>query len=59
MYYSFVTLTSLGYGAILPRTDAARSLAIVEATLGVMYLGVLVARLIGNGQRTPETPAPT
>ncbi len=46
-YFSFVTLTTLGYGDITPATDAARSFAIVEALAGQIYLVVLVARLVG------------
>ena len=47
MYYSFVTLTTLGYGDIYPIGDAARILAMLEATLGQLYLVILVARLVG------------
>lgn len=47
MYYSFVTITTLGYGDVLPLTPAARSLAYMEAVLGQVYLTVLVARLVG------------
>ena len=44
VYYSFTTLTTLGYGDVLPMTDAARSAAVLEAVLGHFYLAVLVAR---------------
>lgn len=47
MYYSFVTLTTLGYGDIYPVSDAARVLGMLEATLGQLYLVILVARLVG------------
>ncbi|MEM6784713.1 MAG: ion channel [Bacteroidota bacterium] len=47
MYYSFVTLTTLGYGDITPATPAMRSLAILQAITGVFYTTVLVARLVG------------
>jgi len=46
-YYSFVTLTTLGYGDITPLSDQARSYAILEAIIGQIYLTVLVARLVG------------
>jgi len=46
-YFSFTTLTTLGYGDITPLTEQARGLAIVEAILGQIYLTVLVARLVG------------
>ncbi|MEL7451536.1 MAG: ion channel [Pseudomonadota bacterium] len=47
VYFSMVTLTTLGYGDITPASGAARGLAIVEATIGQVYLTVLVARLVG------------
>ena len=46
-YYSFVTLTTLGYGDITPVTTPARSLSILESATGQLYLAVLVARLVG------------
>ncbi len=47
IYYSFVTLTTLGYGDVLPLTPSTRSLAMIEAVVGQIYLTVLVARLVG------------
>lgn len=47
MYYSFVTITTLGYGDIYPVSDAARILAMLEAVLGQLFLVILVARLVG------------
>ena len=46
IYFSFVTLATLGYGDIAPRTDVARGLAIVEGVGGQLFLAVLVARLV-------------
>ena len=46
-YFSFVTLTTLGYGDITPVTDAGRLLAMLEATLGQLFLVIVVARLVG------------
>jgi Ion channel len=46
IYYSFVTLSTIGYGDIVPRTDVARGLAIVEGVGGQLFLAVLVARLL-------------
>ncbi len=46
-YYSFVTITSLGYGDISPLTNKASALALVEALVGQVYLVVLVAWLVG------------
>jgi hypothetical protein len=46
LYFSFVTLTTLGYGDIVPLTAQARSLVILESVTGVLYLAVLVSRLV-------------
>ena len=46
IYFSFVTLATLGYGDIVPRTDVARGLAIIEGVGGQLFLAVLVARLV-------------
>ncbi len=47
IYYSFVTITTLGYGDITPATELARSFSILEAVVGQLYLVVVVARLVG------------
>ncbi len=47
IYYSFVTLTTLGYGDITPITQPAKFLSILEALIGQIYLTVMIARLIG------------
>ena len=47
IYYSFVTITTLGYGDITPLTSQARSLSILEAVFGQIYLAVVIARLVG------------
>jgi hypothetical protein len=46
IYYSFVTLTTVGYGDITPVHPAARSLAIAEALIGQLYPAILIARLV-------------
>ena len=46
-YYSVVTLTTLGYGDIVPNSDYARSASALEAVIGQLYLAVIVARLVG------------
>jgi len=46
-YFSFVTLTTVGYGDITPVSAAARNFAVLEAVIGQIYLTVLVARLVG------------
>lgn len=64
LYYSFVTLTTLGYGDIVPTSPLARMLATLEAITGQLYLAVLVARLVGlnigegiGSGREPPGPA--
>ncbi|MGD2052767.1 MAG: ion channel [Gammaproteobacteria bacterium] len=47
MYFSFVTLTTLGYGDITPINAFARALAYLEAATGQIYLTVLIASLVG------------
>lgn len=47
LYYSFVTLSTLGYGDVVPVSYPARMFAAVEAIVGQVYLVVLVARLVG------------
>jgi hypothetical protein len=48
-YFSYVTLTTLGYGDISPVTPMARFLVYMEAVVGVFYMAVLVASLVGAG----------
>ncbi|MGZ8216680.1 potassium channel family protein [Methylomagnum sp.] len=47
LYYSYTTLTTLGYGDVVAVTKPARSLAMLEAIVGQLYLAVLVGRLVG------------
>ena len=46
VYISFVILTSLGFGDVVPVSPVARGLTILEAVIGQMYMAVLVARLV-------------
>jgi hypothetical protein len=48
LYYSYVTLSTLGYGEITPASRAAQSFAYLEAICGVMYIAVLVSALVGS-----------
>lgn len=47
IYFSFVTLTTLGYGDIIPLGDQAYALTVLEAVAGQLYLAVIIARLVG------------
>ena len=45
-YFSFITLTTVGYGDITPVSNAARALAALEAMTGTLYVAVLISRLV-------------
>jgi hypothetical protein len=48
LYFSFVTLTTTGFGDVLPIHPAARSLATLEAVTGTLYLAILISRLVSQ-----------
>ena len=47
LYFSFTTITSVGFGDIVPITHQARSLVTIEQLIGVFFVAVLIARLAG------------
>jgi hypothetical protein len=51
IYYSFVSLTTTGYGDLTPRSEVGRALAVLELLIGQIYLVVVVALLVGNLRR--------
>ena len=51
-YFSFITLSTVGYGDITPVSRAARWLAAMEAMTGLLYVAVLIARLVSLYSRT-------
>lgn len=53
IYYSFATMTSLGAAGMTPVSSPARSLTVIEAILGILYLAVLIAGLMGTYRRSP------
>ena len=57
IYFSFITLTTVGYGDIVPDRSLARVLAIIEALMGQIFLTTFLAFLVGNylAQREVET----
>ena len=57
IYFSFVTLATIGYGDIVPQTDIARGVTVVEAVVGQLYLAVLIARLVSNAAHAPGESA--
>ncbi len=57
LYFSFVTLTTLGYGDISPASSPARFFTILESLTGQIYLAILVARLVGLQIATSSSTA--
>jgi voltage-gated potassium channel len=54
LYFSFVTLTTLGYGDVTPVSTFAKSLTVVIAISGQLYLTILIALLVGKYLSNPE-----
>ena len=48
LYFSFVTLTTVGFGDITPQSILAKRLAVFEAAMGGIYLAVIIAMLVGR-----------
>jgi hypothetical protein len=46
VYYSFVTLATVGYGDVTPSSPLARSVSLVEAVVGIMYVATMIARFV-------------
>ena len=59
LYFSFVTLTTVGYGDYSAGSDIGRMLAVVEALVGQLYLVTVVAVVIGNIGRPRHRPDPS
>lgn len=56
-YFSFVTLTTLGYGDVTPVSGSARGLAVLEAIFGQLYLVTMIARLVAMQVETERETA--
>jgi hypothetical protein len=59
IYYSLVTLTTMGYGDITPVNPLARSLAASEALTGQLYLAILISRLVALELQARNTEQPS
>ena len=46
LYFSFTTLTSVGFGEITPANDHARSLVMIQQMMGVLYVALVISRLV-------------
>jgi voltage-gated potassium channel Kch len=55
LYFSFTTLTTVGYGDFVAATDLGRTLAIFEALLGQIYLVTVVSLIVSNLGRPART----
>lgn len=53
LYFSFITMTTVGYGDLVPYSSIARDLALIEALSGQIYLVTIVALLVGNIGKAP------
>ena len=51
LYFSFITLATVGYGDITPLSALAKALTVLESTTGVFYIAILISHLIGHSQR--------
>jgi hypothetical protein len=58
MYFSFITLATLGYGDVIPVADVARMLAMLEAMTGTLFVAILIARLVSLYSASRQTHAP-
>ena len=56
IYFSFVTLATLGYGDIAPKSDVARGIVILQAVGGQLYVAAMIARLVGARLQTVGAP---
>ncbi len=54
LYYSYTTLTTVGYGDITPVSLQARSIAVIEQITGVFYIAIMMARLVSMYQTEAE-----
>jgi hypothetical protein len=58
IYYSFVTLATLGYGDVVPKSEVGRGVTVLEAVGGQLYVAVMIARLVGARLQAPGDRPP-
>jgi len=54
LYFSFVTMTTLGYGEIVPISEQARAITILLSITGPMYVAILIAMIVGKYASHPD-----
>jgi Ion channel len=57
LYFSFITLSTVGYGDIVPVSKMARMLAMTEAMTGTLYMAVFISRLVSLYSSQPAGPS--
>jgi len=55
IYFSFVTLTTVGFGDILPVYKIAKVIVMIESVLGVLYIAIMIGRLVGISPKKTNT----
>jgi hypothetical protein len=61
LYFSFICITTMGFGEIVPVSELARSSVALEGAFGTLYLAVMIARLVGlqSAARADASPSPS
>ena len=59
LFFSFVTLTTTGYGDLVPATNPGQTMAVVEAIIGQLFLVTAVAKVVAAGAHRPNVPTST
>ena len=55
-YFSYVTILTIGYGDITPKTWIAKNATVLVGFIGYLYSVVVIALIVGRAHRTPRTP---
>ena len=58
LFFSFVTMTTVGYGNLVPAANPGQTFAVLEAVTGQLFLVVAVGKIISSMRRRGERPGP-